>query len=334
MLAYPPHFFKTACVSENWTNEELTFCVRAYLWMRECEDAGQKFTKKKIEQALIAEPLHRRTRLDRRYANIAARMRQKGLPLLTGFKPQENVGPNVAPIIDRSIDNYLKGLADSSQRHHCRLDCLVKQIPAEAFKEAADRLSKGEDFKFSSSRDYDVAIGDMLLPPKKLTALASEIWFGAALRSYNFVGAENSEAFKKIRSSGFHIIAKNKQPNINPESEHFRQEVEKRKKQLEKPPKGNKKPKKHATKSEQYERDPSVVAYAERQAKGICQLCLKPAPFKTDKGRPFLEVHHIVPLGEGGEDVIENVAAICPNCHREAHYGGDSAAIRSKLQII
>ncbi|MCD9544043.1 hypothetical protein GLP24_04155 [Photobacterium carnosum] len=46
------------------------------------------------------------------------------------------------------------------------------------------------------------------------------------------------------------------------------------------------------------------------------------APFtKKSNGEPYLEVHHIKPLSQGGEDSLENVKAICPNCHREMHFG-------------
>jgi 5-methylcytosine-specific restriction protein A len=70
---------------------------------------------------------------------------------------------------------------------------------------------------------------------------------------------------------------------------------------------------------EVYERDPLVAEYAKRKAKGMCQLCEKPAPFNDRHGDPFLETHHIIPLAEGGPDTIENVAALCPNCHRKTH---------------
>jgi 5-methylcytosine-specific restriction protein A len=68
-----------------------------------------------------------------------------------------------------------------------------------------------------------------------------------------------------------------------------------------------------------YERDQIVSEYAKRKANGICQLCNQPAPFKYRDGEPFLETHHIIPLAEGGHDIIENVAALCPNCHRKMH---------------
>jgi hypothetical protein len=66
-------------------------------------------------------------------------------------------------------------------------------------------------------------------------------------------------------------------------------------------------------------RDPYVVAYAKRRAKGMCQLCGNPAPFNDPDGQPFLECHHVQPLAEGGEDSIFNAVALCPNCHTKMH---------------
>lgn len=68
-----------------------------------------------------------------------------------------------------------------------------------------------------------------------------------------------------------------------------------------------------------YERNQYVVEYAKRRANGICQLCGCAAPFQNKKGEPYLEVHHIEWLAQGGSDTIDNVAALCPNCHRKMH---------------
>jgi hypothetical protein len=71
-----------------------------------------------------------------------------------------------------------------------------------------------------------------------------------------------------------------------------------------------------------WKRNPDVVAEALHRAKGICGICRKDAPFKRKLGNtPFLEVHHIIALSAGGPDSIENVIALCPNCHRMSHYG-------------
>ncbi len=71
-----------------------------------------------------------------------------------------------------------------------------------------------------------------------------------------------------------------------------------------------------------YDRNPDVVAEVLYRAKGNCEKCLSIAPFnRKSDGSPFLEVHHKVPLAQGGDDTVENAVALCPNCHREAHYG-------------
>jgi hypothetical protein len=89
-----------------------------------------------------------------------------------------------------------------------------------------------------------------------------------------------------------------------------------------KKPAGNKEPTLKLVKTYQYFRDPAVTAYALKRSKGVCGLCNEEAPFVSKStGIPYLEVHHIIPLKDGGSDTINNVVAVCPNCHREEHYG-------------
>lgn len=71
-----------------------------------------------------------------------------------------------------------------------------------------------------------------------------------------------------------------------------------------------------------YRRDPDVVAEALYRAEGFCEKCKEKAPFiKRSNGELYLEVHHIIPLSQGGLDSLENVISLCPNCHREIHFG-------------
>jgi 5-methylcytosine-specific restriction protein A len=67
------------------------------------------------------------------------------------------------------------------------------------------------------------------------------------------------------------------------------------------------------------------------RAGGYCEFCSEEG-FKTSDGAIFLETHHVVPLSEGGPDIESNVVAICPNHHREAHYGATSPRIKAYLQ--
>lgn len=48
-----------------------------------------------------------------------------------------------------------------------------------------------------------------------------------------------------------------------------------------------------------------------------CQLCGMDAPFKGSDGLSYLELHHLVPVSEGGSDDVSNLVALCPNCHRK-----------------
>jgi len=68
-----------------------------------------------------------------------------------------------------------------------------------------------------------------------------------------------------------------------------------------------------------YQRDPNVVNYTLKRANGVCELCEQPAPFIKRNGEPYLEVHHVEQLSNGGNDTIENAVALCPNCHRKMH---------------
>ena len=68
-----------------------------------------------------------------------------------------------------------------------------------------------------------------------------------------------------------------------------------------------------------YQRSPYVVDFTLRRANGTCELCEQLAPFNKPSGEPYLEVHHIHHLADGGEDAIENAVALCPNCHRMIH---------------
>jgi 5-methylcytosine-specific restriction protein A len=68
-----------------------------------------------------------------------------------------------------------------------------------------------------------------------------------------------------------------------------------------------------------------------RFADGICEACKEVAPFKTKKGRPYLEPHHTRRMADGGPDDPQSVAAVCPNCHQEIHYGVEGAKLNKEL---
>jgi HNH endonuclease len=82
-------------------------------------------------------------------------------------------------------------------------------------------------------------------------------------------------------------------------------------------------------------RDPYIVAAALARADDQCEMSnCKAQLFQQDDDRSYLEVHHIVPLGEGGDDTLINAAALCPSCHRELHFGKLRLEKRAELKIV
>ncbi|SFB80084.1 5-methylcytosine-specific restriction enzyme A [Marinospirillum celere] len=77
-----------------------------------------------------------------------------------------------------------------------------------------------------------------------------------------------------------------------------------------------------------YGRNRYVAEYTKRRAKGVCHLCDEPAPFSDEKGKPYLECHHIDWVANDGDDTLENTVALCPNCHRKMHIKKDPNDIR------
>ncbi|MEH6470992.1 MAG: HNH endonuclease signature motif containing protein [Halopseudomonas sp.] len=86
------------------------------------------------------------------------------------------------------------------------------------------------------------------------------------------------------------------------------------------PPAGQQAPLVSTSKTTSYKRCPHVKAWVLEHAEGVCEGCGEKAPFTTDSGIPYLEVHHVIHLAQGGADTVSNAVALCPNCHRRGHY--------------
>ncbi|MBO6776271.1 MAG: HNH endonuclease, partial [Marinibacterium sp.] len=97
------------------------------------------------------------------------------------------------------------------------------------------------------------------------------------------------------------------------------------------PPEGQEDVKRASSSSERFVRDPNVIALVLEQAAGSCEACGNKAPFQRDDGEPYLEVHHVRPLAEGGPDTVDNAVACCPNCHRHLHHGSGRETLRRSI---
>lgn len=82
-----------------------------------------------------------------------------------------------------------------------------------------------------------------------------------------------------------------------------------------------------------YYRSQAIRYYVVARSNGICEGCTSNAPFSTKLG-PFLECHHVHRLADGGPDHPQNVVALCPNCHRRAHFSDDAHSFNERLKIV
>lgn len=102
-------------------------------------------------------------------------------------------------------------------------------------------------------------------------------------------------------------------------------------KSLKSPPEGNSSPQKTSSTSTLFIRDIQIKAWVLNRAKGLCEACGQKAPFQGADGYPYLEVHHVKKLSDGGSDKVTNAVALCPNCHRRLHFSEDAHKYRDYL---
>jgi 5-methylcytosine-specific restriction protein A len=92
-------------------------------------------------------------------------------------------------------------------------------------------------------------------------------------------------------------------------------------------PAGNPNPRSRRLSVTHYQRDASVKAWVLQQAAGVCECCEKKASFNGSDGLPYLELHYVRQLPEGGPDTVTNAVALCPGCHSEIHHGANAQAL-------
>ena len=95
-------------------------------------------------------------------------------------------------------------------------------------------------------------------------------------------------------------------------------------------PEGDFPPQQGVTITKYFVRNSKIKGWILDNAKGFCEGCGQPAPFEMD-GKPFLEVHHVKHLAQGGKDRKNNTIALCPNCHRRCHHSSDRDKFTASL---
>ena len=88
---------------------------------------------------------------------------------------------------------------------------------------------------------------------------------------------------------------------------------------LDQEPPGNVSPYRKQFVGSLFSRDIHIRNEVLKRANGKCEHCGERGFEKSD-GSFYLEAHHIISLAKQGPDTLENVIALCPNHHREAHF--------------
>jgi 5-methylcytosine-specific restriction protein A len=95
-------------------------------------------------------------------------------------------------------------------------------------------------------------------------------------------------------------------------------------------PEGNNLPDRASAIVKIIKRDNRVRAYVVKRPKGKCEYCGERG-FETANGKFYVETHHIIALCDSGRDTVDNVIALCPQHHREAHYGKDAESLEARF---
>lgn len=318
--------------SNDWSEKELRAAVDAYQEMLKLQEKKQPFSKSDINARLRSGPLSRRSKsaIEYRMQNISSIFNSRGEPWVQGYPPAANIGSKVK----QKIEDYLASKANNKYSRR-RSEHLLDSISKDHINQAVELYKSGYKHGFKDSTKFDLIIEGNRYPPKAIIGLAAVPLYGEPFGPNDFTGGSDSKCFRILTSNGF-IIAP-KEDCFKPTADA--QELEKRALEaltapfIPEPP-GQEKPEQVTRQSSVYKRDPLVVAFTLKRAGGLCECCKRPAPFTDKNGNPFLEVHHIVPLSDGGEDKTNNTVAICPNCHRECHHGENAESIKNELKMV
>ena len=118
----------------DWTREELSGAVAAYVEMLDLERRGLKFVKKRYYESLSAQFNRSPNAFERRMQNISYVYSILGRQWLKGLKPAEHVGVNVSGIIEELISEHEGTFSSPKVAFHEQIAALRRspdlQIPA------------------------------------------------------------------------------------------------------------------------------------------------------------------------------------------------------------
>ena len=86
--------------------------------------------------------------------------------------------------------------------------------------------------------------------------------------------------------------------------------------------------------SASFPRNQKIRSFVINRAQGCCEYCGERGFLMSDGKSCYLEAHHIIALADEGKDTVENVIALCPKHHREAHFGANRINIEVEMEKI
>lgn len=206
-----------------------------------------------------------------------------------------------------------------------------KVLKSHVRKAAQIWRKEGGFLNFKNSIRYDVIIDGKPYPPKAISSIAHQLATEKILRADDFGGSKVGIWHRRLKALGFQIQEKGLNSTFSDEiSMSLKLSRRTRLKMIAETAKLP--PMKIKTQVTRYARSPHVVAERLLIANGRCERCRKLAPFmRLSDDTPYLEVHHVKLLSQGGLDSVENTQALCPNCHSEVH---DRLRVESDLEYF
>ncbi|MGO3058011.1 HNH endonuclease [Halomonas sp. AOP43-A1-21] len=213
---------------------------------------------------------------------------------------------------DNWTEEELKGAVEAYVQMHFDQANGISFVKKQIYSQLAERFGRTE--KSFEYRMQNISY---------VYSLMGREWV-SGLKPAKNVGSNNAAVIEKL-------ISEAEGQNFPKVAEFETQVISYKSKESLSKPDGIKEPEKIYTQVTNYSRDPKVKAWVLKEAAGICESCGSDAPFTTAEGEPFLEVHHLRRLADGGSDTVENAIALCPNCHREMHYGINKSTLVTSM---
>ncbi len=85
---------------------------------------------------------------------------------------------------------------------------------------------------------------------------------------------------------------------------------------------------------EMYARSSRWVQNAKEKYGLFCMMDKCSNTFLTTENKPYIEVHHIIPLHQKGEDSIWNLSVLCAHHHKMAHFAHEEVIKKIQNELL